>query len=274
MTFETLMVHLDLDHPNGARLKIVGDLAERFSAGVIGITACLDIPTAFADGYTAGLLIEQEHAETAKRMQEAEARFRAEMRNRAKYVEWRSAIAQPTAYVAAQSRAADLIILGTNRQREMLDPSRTVDPGEFVNWGGRPVLMIPQEVERLDAKTILVAWKDTREARRAVWDALPFLQKCDKAIVAEIDESKDPSAAQTRVNDVVAWLQRHGVKASGTVPPLVDAPATQLDTLAWEEGADLIVAGAYGHSRLGEWVFGGFTRDLLSQDERYLLLSH
>jgi nucleotide-binding universal stress UspA family protein len=274
MTFETLMVHLDLDHPNDARLKIVGDLAERFSAGVIGITACLDMPTAFADGYTAGLLIEQEHAETEKRMQEAEARFRAEMRNRAKYIEWRSAIAQPTAYVAAQSRAADLIILGTNRHREMLDPSRTVDPGELVNWVGRPVLLIPQEVERLEAKTILVAWKDTREARRAVWDALPFLQKCDKAIVVEIDESKDPTAARTRVNDVVEWLQRHNVEASGTVPPLVDAPAMQLDTIAWEEGADLIVAGAYGHSRFREWVLGGVTRDLIMRTPRCTLLAH
>jgi len=274
MMFKTLMVHLDLDHPNDARIKIAGDLAERFSAGVIGIASCLDIPTAFADGYTASLLIEQERADIEGRFKEAEARFRAEIRDRAKFVEWRSAIVQPTAYVAAEARAADLVILGTNRHREILDPSRTVDPGELVNWVGRPVLMVPQEVERLEAKTIVVAWKDTREARRAVWDALPFLQKAEKTIVVEIDESKDPTAAQTRVDDVVAWLKRHDVSATSTVPPLVDAPATQLDTLAWEEGADLIVAGAYGHSRLREWVLGGVTRDLIMRTPRCTLLAH
>lgn len=274
MTYKTLMLHLDLDHPNDARIKIAADLAERFSAGVIGITACLDFPTAFADGYTASLLIEQERADTERRMTEAEERFRAELRDRAKFVEWRSAIAQPGAYVAAEARAADLVILGTNRRHEIVDPSRSIDPGEFVNWVGRPVLMVPQEVERLEAKTIVVAWKDTREARRAVWDALPFLQMCDKAIVVEIDESKDPTAAQTRVNDVVAWLQRHDVKATSTVPPLVDAPATQLDTLAWEEGADLIVAGAYGHSRFREWILGGVTRDLITRTPRCTLLAH
>ncbi|MGP0058300.1 MAG: universal stress protein, partial [Beijerinckiaceae bacterium] len=133
---------------------------------------------------------------------------------------------------------------------------------------------IPQEVERLEAKTILVAWKDTREARLAVWEALPFLQKCDKAIVVEIDESKDPTAARARVNDVVEWLQRHDVKATGTVPPLVDAPAMQLDTIAWEEGADLIVAGAYGHSRFREWVLGGVTRDFIMRTPRCTLLAH
>ncbi len=274
MSFKSLMVHIDLDRPNDARIKIAGDLAKRFDAGVIGIAACREVPFAYSDGYAASQLIEQERKTIAARMQTAEAGFRSVLDGHAKFIEWRGAIAEPTDYVVEQARAADLVILGAAHREASFDPVRELNPADFLAAAGRPILLVPHEVEQLQAKCILIAWKDTREARRATLDALPLLRLCERAVVAQIDEGNDPTAAQAAVNDVVVWLTRHGVKAHGIVPPLLDQPAQQIDSLAWEEGADLIVAGAYGHSRFREWVLGGVTRDLIMRMPRCTFLSH
>lgn len=275
MSYATLLVNLDLNETDDARLKIAGDLAERFHASVIGIAACAQtIPLYFTEGFVADELIEQDRADIEKRLRDAEEQFRASLSGRATHIEWRSALTQPTDFVAEQSRAADLIIIGARRADEPLDPLRRLIPGDLVTFAGRPVLVVPQDVAPLTAKRILIAWKDTREARRAVLDALPFLAKCEKAIVAEIDESKDQSAARARVDDVIAWLDRHGVKASGIVQGAIERTADELNALARQEEADLIVAGAYGHSRFREWVLGGVTRDLFTRTPRCALLSH
>ena len=111
--------------------------------------------------------------------------------------------------------------------------------------------------EPLRRKNILVAWKDTREARRAVADAMPFLVHADDVLVATM-EDHERAVARSSVADVVKYLMRHGVKARSEVAG--HERANDIDTLvgmAENMGADLIVAGAYGHSRLREWAFGG-----------------
>ncbi len=103
---------------------------------------------------------------------------------------------------------------------------------------------------------------------------MPILRLAQKVIVAAIDEDNDPPEANRIVADVVAWLGRHGANAVGKVEPLKGHAAEQLDRIAAEEGADLLVAGAYGHSKLREWILGGVTRDLLKQTSRCHLMSH
>lgn len=277
MSYATLMAHLDLDDPNEARLKIVGDLARRFDAGVIGIAACVqNMPLYFdfAAGSVADTLIEQDRTAIEKRLSAAEQSFRASLAGRAKRLEWRSALTPPTAYIAQQCRAADLIIIGGDREGSPRDPLRRLVPGDLITAASRPILLIPQEAESLTANRILIAWKDTREARRAAADALPWLRTCQEAIVAEIDENDAPVVARKHVDDVVAWLGSHGVKASGAVRPLIARAAEEIEALARQEDADLIVAGAFGHSRFREWVLGGVTRDLVAHSRRCVLLSH
>jgi nucleotide-binding universal stress UspA family protein len=105
-------------------------------------------------------------------------------------------------------------------------------------------------------------------------DALPILCETKNVIVAEIVEDEaDRSAAASGVEDVVAWLLRHGVLASGRVPREPGDAAVQLDSIASEVGAGIIVAGAYGHSRFREWVFGGVTKRLVNPSKRCSLLS-
>ncbi len=120
----------------------------------------------------------------------------------------------------------------------------------------------------------MIAWKDTRETRRAVLDALPLLQQAARVSIVEATGAEDMADARSHVADVAAWLGRHGVAASGQTVPSDGGDAAQLDAFARDHGADLIVAGAYGHSRVREWALGGVTRSLLMHGSRCSLLSH
>lgn len=277
MSYTTLMVCCDLNKKNDNRLHIAANVAERFDARIIGIAAQeVIVPLTFAgsDAFAksdavANLEIwEQNQANIAKRLQQVEERFREALKGRAKQIQWRSAIAEPVSFIAGESRAADLVIVGKGSDETAFDPA------DLVMWAGRPLLLVPDEVEALKAERILVAWKDTREARRAIYDALPLLRLCQKAIVAEIDENHNPAAANHRIQDVVTWLSGHGVNATAWSEPLLKGVVAQLDALADTEVLDLIVSGAYGHGKIREWVFGGVTRDLLGQTSRCHFLAH
>jgi nucleotide-binding universal stress UspA family protein len=273
MSYSTLMVHLELEHSNDARLRIAGDLAEQFDARLIGIAACDPQPTYYAENSFARGLVEHERTEIKKKMGETEKRFRSTLHKRARNIEWRSAMTRPTEFVAREARAADLVITGASREALLLDPLRRLDPSDLLMQTGRPILVVPPEVEHLKLKNVLVAWKDTREARRAVADALPLLQRAEQVNVVEvIEKESNRASAEQRVNDVAQWLSRHAIAAIGTV---MDAgrEADQLDAL-WQNEADLVVAGAYGHSRFREWILGGFTRNLLTQSRRCSFLTH
>jgi nucleotide-binding universal stress UspA family protein len=140
---------------------------------------------------------------------------------------------------------------------------------------GRPLLVVPDPVDWLDPRSVLVGWKDTPEARRAIVAALPMLRKAKDVVVAEIVEAEDGQAAAVkRVRDVVRWLSRHGVSASELVAPHERDATVQLDALAANVGARMVVAGAYGHSRFRELVLGGMTQYLITQTTRCALLSH
>jgi len=275
MNYTSLLVHLDLDQRNDARLKIAGDLAQRFGARVIGIAARGEvIPLYFTEGLAASYVVEQDVADIEKRLREAEARFRSALAGRVERIEWRQAVSPPFPFVTEACRAADLVIVGSPTADIPPDPDLDLAPADLIMNAGRPVLMVPPEVDSVLAEQVLVAWKDTPQSRRAILLALPFLRACRKAIVACIDEDNDARAAQASVDDVVAWLGCHGVGATGRILPLADDVASRIESLAGEEGADLVVSGAYGHGKIREWVFGSVTKELLKQTSRCHLLAH
>jgi nucleotide-binding universal stress UspA family protein len=196
------------------------------------------------------------------------------MQNHATEVEWRCAEDFPTRHIVQQARACDIIVVGEAARDPLGDPFVQVNPSDLVMQAGRPLLVVPDACSWLDLRSVLVAWKDTAEARRAVSDALPLLRKSTEVSVVEIVEDEaDRVAAVSRVGDVVAWLSRHGVRASQQVPEQRGDAATQLDRIATDVGAGMVVAGAYGHSRLSEWILGGVTRRLINPSNRCSLLS-
>ena len=275
MTYANLMVHLELGHSNAGLLRIAGDLAQRLGASVIGIVACQPMQMAFADAYVPGEVYEQDNLERKREISDAEAEFRAALQPRAKALEWRKSVrfAALPEYVANEMRAADLLITGV-ASGDMFDSSRAVNTGDLIMQAGRPVLVVPHNVEKLALERVLVGWRDSRETRRAVADALPLLKLAAHVTVIEIAAPDDMAAAHKHVEDVVAWLQQHGVRAESGVSPTTGDDAAGLYTIAQDMGADLIVAGAYGHSRLMEWALGGVTRDLLLKQDYCALLSH
>jgi nucleotide-binding universal stress UspA family protein len=274
MSYATIMVHVDAEGELDGRVGVAASLADRFSAHLIGIAGWAPKPLFVAEGVVI------DPAPTEAQLQNMRASlertgemFRAAAATGGRRPEWRCSLDFPTDYVAREARAADLIVIG--REWRPMDPYRSLDAGGLILKAGRPVLVAPKGITSLSARRILIAWKDVREARRAVQDALPFLQRADSILIVEIPEAGEEEQALRRVKDVSRFLANHRIT---TIGERVRAPEVRaIDTLlhvVQDERIDLIVAGAYGHSRLGEWIFGGVTRDLLTTSPVCCLLSH
>ena len=274
MDYKTIMVSLALDKPNDACLAVAGNIAERFGARVIGIAASDLRPTLyFAEGDYARKALDEENAAIRKRLAELEAEFRTSVAARAKSVEWRSVLGLPVPYVMQEVRAADLLVVGA-RAEALVDPGVAADPGDLVMQAGRPLIVVPPDVQWLDFRSVLVAWKDVREARRAVFDALPILAAAKEVTIAEVPEQGVPYAeALSHVEDVAAWLLGHGIVASTVVPESNNGVTGRLERIAADVGAGLVIAGAYGHSRFREWLLSGVTLHLATQSSRCAFLS-
>jgi hypothetical protein len=236
MTYPTLMVHLELGGSNAARLRIAGDLAERFQAGVIGIAACQPIRNTYSnwgDCYISGEIVQEDREEIEKEMKAGEAEFRAALQSRAGTIEWRSRVmfGSLSDYVASQARSADLIVTGV-APKAMFDESRRVNTADLVMQAGRPVLIAPAAANTLKLDRVIVGWKDTREARRAALDALPLLKKGGHVTVVEIAAEEDLAEVRKHLDDVVSWLKRNGVAAVSIAAPSTGADATGLREFA------------------------------------------
>ena len=141
---------------------------------------------------------------------------------------------------------------------------------------GRPCLFVPPSHQpAAEYGTILVAWKNTREAARAISEAMPFLQKAKTVIVGLVDEQGSPERrGEAPDEDIGRYLSRHGIKAEiHVIDGWKDAGAALLNE-AVRTAADLIVMGAYGHSRFREWVLGGASRHILEHAEVPVLVAH
>ena len=274
MTYSTLMVHVELGQSNAALLDAAVDVAKRFRSAVIGVTGCQPMQAYYAEGYS-GDVAEQEQKEIDDAIKTAEAEFRLALSPKVDHVEWRSTCAYGPVldFLAHEARAADLVLTGVARG-DLFDSSRAVNTGDLVLQLGRPVLIVPLESRQLRLDQVLVGWKDTRESRRAIADALPLLKQAARVTLGAIMPEGDLATARTQLADVGAWLARHGVTADQVASPSIGDDADALWALAQDLGAGITVAGAYGHSRLREWVLGGVTKNLLLTKDRYSFVSH
>ncbi|MGD0025570.1 MAG: universal stress protein [Xanthobacteraceae bacterium] len=275
MALAAIMVHVDFDEEAADRIAVAAGLAQRFNALLIGV-AGWPLRKGGAAEHSA---VEFPSVEEARREKITEQfdrlgeKFRRSAGANPRGVEWRSSAHFPREVIAREARAADLIVIG----REALpgDLYHTFDPGAVILVSGRPVLVVPRGMRRLQASRVLIAWKDTREARRAVGDALPFLKEAQCVIIAQLSPQGMEESAREQVADVAAHLARHQVAVSGQIATAATEPEGHvLLRLAKEQDADLIVAGAYGRSRLSEWIFGGVTRHLLMTSKIPVLFSN
>jgi nucleotide-binding universal stress UspA family protein len=210
-----------------------------------------------------------------RRLADARRLFEEKTSGIASRADWRTCLEAPGDALARLARGADMIVAG-HVGAKSVDPDVDVDVGRLIVAAGRPVLVTPRSAPPLSASRVVVAWKDTREARRALTDAMPFLIRADAVTVLGLCEPDTEADREAAVADVATAIRRHGAVGAVTTKVRSDVAATGQEVVlqATRDGADLVVAGGYGHTRLGEWVFGGMTRELLHQDLVHVLMSH
>jgi nucleotide-binding universal stress UspA family protein len=272
-TYKSILVHAEAGLQSSRRVEIAARLARSLDARLIGLGAETFEPLPPIDpymGYASSEWFSIMEKQVAADLENAEAGFRRD----AAYAEfeWRTIQDYPAKALARTARAADLVVAGPRGEG---GAGRCADPAEIIMTAGRPVLLVPSSSSYLRASTVVVAWKDTREARRAVADAMPFLQRADTVIVQGICENGSSDGEIMQTEDVASHLKRHGVRALAQVSTGKQKNvAGELQRIAEANGADLIVAGAYGHSRLREWAFGGVTDTLIHCPPCFVLFSH
>lgn len=272
--FQSILVHAEPELASSHRIEAAARLARETNARLIGVGAEALNASIAADPFGGGALSEWIAAATDDieiRLKSAEQAFRRDAAGAE--MEWRVARTLPNDALIQVARAADLVVMSAGAP--VASMYRTASPAGVVLRAGRPVLLVPENGRHLQARTVVVGWKETREARRAIVDALPLLQRAEQVIVQAISEPGELEAVAYQANDVVDTLKRHGVVARSNVTRAhAKDVAQELDRTAAAHGADLIVVGAYGHSRLTEWVFGGVTNDLMQNPGRFILMSH
>lgn len=179
--------------------------------------------------------------------------------------EWCSAIGEPLAPLCDHSLTADLVITSADANGSLM----ALDSTEVARRTGTPVLRLSSDPPAA-FRSVIIGWKDSREARDAVHDALPLLVQAQTVVVAGIGDE----VRLARLKEVTAHLERHGVAARPIHLANVSSVSRQILDLAIEEGADLLVTGAYSRRRQNERVFGGVTRDLLQNSELSWLFAH
>src|SRR5690606_13196681 len=215
MDIRTILVNLDIDNFSASLVRCAGNLATRFGADLIGVSAAQPSPALIGVEGTGAVVgwYEQEREDIERLLRSNEEQFRA-LAPAGSAVEWRAFLDTPARSIASTARCADLILAGPHPGSSGRNHQRDLDIGELILTAGRPVLAVGTGVEEIKAVKIVVGWKDTKEARRAVLDALPFLRAASDVVVVTISEG-DLSAEKSSLDDVLAWLHRHEVKARG-----------------------------------------------------------
>ena len=296
-TLRDIVVVLEESARSEIRLDIAVALAQRHDAHLTGLSA-LDLlkptrplvqPRADPEVGTQGASqlgtwgavppvdypeADRQAAEKAERI---EAAFRERLRFSGLRGDWRVASGNVSEIVVGQTRHADLVILG------QADPDHLPAPGgqqlveNVLMKAGRPILVIPYigRFETFGTK-ILVGWNSSREAARAVNDAIPLLAKAASVIILEADRIGRKAVTEDATSaDIIRHLAWHGVYAEMARTVMANISASDvLLGYASDISADLLVVGGYGHSRLRELVLGGVTRELLRHMTLPVLMSH
>lgn len=276
MSYQTIMVHLQLGRSNTSMLSVASELARNFHSNVIGIACGQHTQKLYGQGFPLLNVLNQEHSNLNSEISEAEILFREAFKaSPSTELEWRSSTTSTScaSYIASECASADLLITESVPTDFYEGPNR-VTAGEIILQAGRPVMVVPSTSSKTRFENILIGWKDTREARRSILDALPLLKLAKKVTLVEITSSdKFAQSAQT-LQKVVNWLDQHKIKSSFENIVSKGEDPTQFIDYAINKSVDVIVAGAYGHSLVSEWMFGGVTNELLRSTSLCSFLSH
>ena len=279
MSYKTILAILDTVDNTTAVADFAFAIAAQTNAHVIGLHAetvavvPLVAPMEIPDPVAVQALQDMARSQTV----EIERIFRRKAEVEGASFEWRS-LASSTGYGTAplieSARSADLLIVS---QADPSKPSDShVDVDNFLFESGRPVLMIPFVLRQpKPIKRVLIAWNGSKEAARATFDALPLLQAADEVEVFSVDPVDNAlQSAAVAGAEIAGALARHGVKVTLATSQSADKSASSvIENRLSDSSIDLLVMGAYTHSRLWQLIFGGTTRTLLQSMTALTLLS-
>jgi nucleotide-binding universal stress UspA family protein len=272
MALKDILVHVDTTRAGRDRLQFAAHLAKRLDTYLIGVFVVpppdMPIPP---DAGGAAIELATFAATVEREAEIAKEEFRTTLERDELPGEWHTDHGIAELLVSRRAEAADLVVIG---QYDPDDPGGIVAPEEVVLSCGRPVLFVPYAGKFTTVgENVLVGWRATREAARALHDALP-LMTTNKSLVL-LTVVKKGEAEERPGPGLIAHLARHGLGAKGEVEPTEELePADAILSRAADLGADMIVLGAYGHSRLREMILGGTTRDILEHMTVPVLMSH
>ena len=262
-----------------AGLRAGIDIARRFEGGVIAVHTVPDAYDNFpvvGDAMTPQLLeaaVEASRDLSEARREAARKTFdqvAAEGGGQGSLATWTEQAGRAHAILPRLARVCDMAVIGGLGDKA--DPSLPIVFEALLFSGGRPVLLVPEGHDGPVGTHIAVAWSDTVEASRALHAARPLLRLADQVEILSVSgDAEDPY----RAADVCAYLEAHGVAATTRrVDPQGRKVAEVVLGTCNDRGADLLVAGGYGHSRIGEMVFGGVTRGILENFDIPVLIAH
>ncbi|MGB0552370.1 MAG: universal stress protein [Alphaproteobacteria bacterium] len=264
MTFKSILVYTDRGTSAKIRLALAGKLAENHNAYIVGLAVRQTqiYPMGFVEIIPQDV-INSISAQTEEAIVALHGSFEAAMAacGLSANSEWRDATGDPSQRIAVHGRYSDLIIIG-QPDPDVQFGLATELADDVLLQAGRPILVIPDTQKEADiGKRIMVAWNGSREAARAVADAMPLLKRAASVDVVSAnpdDIGDDPGA------DIGHFLARHGVtvEVSHTLTDGISIGDELLNRTA-DRNTDILVMGGYGHSRFRETVLGGATRHIL-----------
>ena len=278
MSYKTILAYLGDTRRAEAILEPAIHLAGRNNAHLIGMHVYAGVPAPPVPLPYGSDVVRAVAAAQQKETEEIAGIFSRMTANRPFVAEWRAEKGprvDPTAVVIDHSRSADLIVAGQTDPD--WDASPLQDVAEHLALGsGRPVLVVPYVGRYAEiGRNVVIAWKSGRESARAVFDALPILKQAEQVQILEIDEGGARRNGASADTSIAVALARHGIKPTVRTSVAGDIGIGDeiLSRLA-DMGADLLVMGAYGHSRMRELVFGGVTRHIARHMTVPTLFSH
>lgn len=276
-----LVVQCDAGAGNAGRVALAAALAKKHGAALAGLHV-IDLLSATAmsaaaagDAAGLGILMERMRADALDAAKGVEAAFRAALAREGIEGEWRLVEDGAAATFATHARHADLAVLGQAAEDGQAGQDTVIEQVLF--GAGGPVLLVPDSGSfKPPGGRVLVAWNASREAARAVRDALPLIGGAELVRLLAVDP--EPSAEGTGPDpaaDFAQHLARHGLKVEVSAVPSGGAdPAQTLLRTAGEMGADLLVMGGYGHGPVREMILGGVTRSILKGMTLPVLMAH
>jgi nucleotide-binding universal stress UspA family protein len=252
-------------------------MGKAYGAHVVGVAFVYEpvIPGSLLGGIPTDL-IEAQREENAKAAKAAVAHFEAAAAGASVSAETRlldASIAGAADLFGRIARRFDVAVVGQARHEQGATEELLIEGALF--GSGRPVIIVPQSPRppvALDG--IMVCWDGSRPAARAIGDAIPFLTRAKSIEIVVVTGEHDKSGEITGTN-MKRHLARHGinVEIKRVAADNVDVQSAIL-AHAHDSGADFIVMGAYGHSRLREFILGGVTRSILKSMPVPVLMSH